>query len=94
MTPALSLRDARLSLRGNAGPVDILRGVSLEVGTGESVGLVGPSGSGKSSLLMLMGGLERATGGEVRALGRDLRGRAAARGARAGRRAPPAPAPG
>lgn len=72
MTPALSLRDARLSLRGNAGPVDILRGVSLEVGTGESVGLVGPSGSGKSSLLMLMGGLERATGGEVRALGRDL----------------------
>ncbi len=39
---------------------------------GETLGLVGPSGSGKSSLLMLMGGLERATGGTVTALGHDL----------------------
>ena len=70
--PALSLTDARLTLRGNAGPVDILRGITLSVVAGESVGLVGPSGSGKSSLLMLMGGLEQATGGEVRALGHDL----------------------
>ena len=70
--PALSLTDARLTLRGNAGPVDILRGITLSVVGGESVRLVGPSGSGKSSLLMLMGGLEQATGGEVRALGHDL----------------------
>ncbi|NAZ37507.1 ATP-binding cassette domain-containing protein [Rubellimicrobium sp. CFH 75288] len=70
--PVLSLRDARLTLEGNAGPVEILRGITLEVAAGESVGLVGPSGSGKSSLLMLMGGLERATGGTVRALGHDL----------------------
>jgi putative spermidine/putrescine transport system ATP-binding protein len=70
--PALSLTDARLTLRGNAGPVDILRGITLSVVAGESVGLVGPSGSGKSSLLMLMGGLEQATGGEVRVLGQDL----------------------
>jgi putative ABC transport system ATP-binding protein len=70
--PALSLAEARLTLRGNAGPVEILRGVTLSVASGESVGLVGPSGSGKSSLLMLMGGLEQATGGEVRALGHDL----------------------
>ncbi len=69
---ALSLRDARLTLKGNAGPVEILRGITLEVAQGEAVGLVGPSGSGKSSLLMLMGGLEKATGGEVRALGQDL----------------------
>jgi len=70
--PVLSLKDARLTLQGNAGPVDILRGISLEVERGQSVGLVGPSGSGKSSLLMLMGGLERATGGSVMALGHDM----------------------
>ncbi len=61
--PILSLKDAALSLEGNAGRVDILRGITLDVARGESLGLVGPSGSGKSSLLMLMGGLERATGG-------------------------------
>jgi putative ABC transport system ATP-binding protein len=70
--PVLSLRDATLSLKGNAGPVDILRGITLDIDAGTSVGLVGPSGSGKSSLLMLMGGLERATGGVVSALGQDL----------------------
>ena len=70
--PVLSLSDTRLSLDGNAGRVDILHGITLDVVKGETVALTGPSGSGKSSLLMLMGGLERATGGEVRALGRDL----------------------
>jgi len=70
--PVLSLKDAALTLQGNAGPVDILRGITLNVMRGETVGLVGPSGSGKSSLLMLMGGLERATSGEVHALGHDL----------------------
>jgi putative ABC transport system ATP-binding protein len=70
--PVLRLSEARLSLRGNAGLVDILNGITLDVARGESLGLVGPSGSGKSSLLMLMGGLERATGGTVLALGHDL----------------------
>ena len=70
--PVLSLHDVRLTLRSNAGAVDILRGISLDVAAHEIVGLVGPSGSGKSSLLMVMGGLEQATGGRVSALGRDL----------------------
>jgi putative ABC transport system ATP-binding protein len=68
----MALRDARLTLAGNAGPVEILKGITLEVDRGETLGLVGPSGSGKSSLLMLMGGLERASGGQVTALGQDL----------------------
>lgn len=70
--PVLALTDARLTLAGNAGPVEVLRGITLTVARGQTVGLVGPSGSGKSSLLMLMGGLERATGGTVTALGQDL----------------------
>ena len=68
----LSLRDVRLVLDGNAGPLEILKGITLDIRRGESLGLVGPSGSGKSSLLMLMGGLERATSGRIVALGHDL----------------------
>ena len=70
--PVLSLKDASLSLDGNAGRVDILHGITLDVAQGDTLGLIGPSGSGKSSLLMLMGGLEMATGGTITALGRDL----------------------
>ncbi|MEL6464314.1 MAG: ABC transporter ATP-binding protein [Pseudomonadota bacterium] len=70
--PVLSLKDAALCLDGNAGRVDILHGITLDIAKGETVGLVGPSGSGKSSLLMIMGGLERATSGTVQALGQDL----------------------
>ncbi|WP_133485695.1 ABC transporter ATP-binding protein [Aliiroseovarius marinus] len=71
-TPVLSLRDVRLTLGNNAGRTEILKGIDLNVTTGETVGLTGPSGSGKSSLLMLMGGLDQATGGAVLALGQDL----------------------
>lgn len=71
-SPVIVLTNVELTLRGNAGPVNILRGVTLAVKKGETLGLVGPSGSGKSSLLMLMGGLESATGGAVTALGQDL----------------------
>ena len=65
---------ARLALDGNAGRVEILHGIDLAVAKGETVALTGPSGSGKSSLLMLLGGLERATEGRVEVLGRDLSG--------------------
>lgn len=71
-SPILSLTDVTLSLEGNAGLVRILHGISLDVHKGETLGLIGPSGSGKSSLLMLMGGLERATSGRITALSQDL----------------------
>ena len=68
----IHVRDLRLTVRADAGPVNILAGVDLDVGAGESVGIVGPSGSGKTSLLMVLAGLERATGGQVRVAGQDL----------------------
>ncbi|MFN3662995.1 ABC transporter ATP-binding protein [Yoonia sp.] len=70
--PVLTIEDVNLSLDGNAGRVDILHDIVLTVAQGETLGLVGPSGSGKSSLLMLMGGLEQATSGRIMALGQDL----------------------
>lgn len=70
--PILSLKDVTLTLEGNAGPVEILHDISLDVENGTSLGLIGPSGSGKSSLLMVMGGLERATTGTVTCMGQNL----------------------
>ncbi|MCH2093980.1 MAG: ATP-binding cassette domain-containing protein [Rhodobacteraceae bacterium] len=68
----VSLQDVTLSLKSNAGLVEILHGIDVSVHKGETLGLIGPSGSGKSSLLMIMGGLERATTGKVAVLGHDL----------------------
>ena len=62
------------SVASAGGPVNILRGVDLEVSSGEALGLVGPSGSGKTSLLMLLAGLERPGGGTLRVAGRNLAG--------------------
>jgi putative ABC transport system ATP-binding protein len=66
------LKDVTLTLNSRAGPVEILRGVDLSVAEGQSVALVGPSGSGKSSLLMVMTGLEAATSGQVLIAGHDF----------------------
>ena len=68
----LSLSNASLTLDGNAGKVDILHDITLDVTQGETLGLLGPSGSGKSSLLMLMGGLEQVRSGTITALGQKL----------------------
>ncbi len=70
----ISLTDIGLKLAGNAGMVEVLSGISLNVEKGASIGLVGPSGSGKSSLLMIMGGLEQPTSGKIEVLGQNIGG--------------------
>ena len=68
----IAARDVTLTLSSLAGQVEILRGVDLEVGAGEAVAILGPSGSGKSSLMALLAGLERATSGAVQVAGQDF----------------------
>jgi putative ABC transport system ATP-binding protein len=70
--PLVVLEDVHLTLGSAAGPVNILRGVSLEIDAGETVSLLGPSGSGKSTVMMVVGGLERPSAGRVRIDGNDL----------------------
>ncbi len=61
----IKLSDVSLTLESGAGPVNILKDINFKVQQGQSVGIVGPSGSGKSSLMSLMTGLEQATTGDV-----------------------------
>src|SRR5688572_14625075 len=69
---SIEIEDVRLTLASAAGPVNILNGVSLSVGRGEALALLGPSGSGKSSLLMVAAGLEAASSGRVSVAGQRL----------------------
>ncbi|MGP1281374.1 MAG: ABC transporter ATP-binding protein [Parasphingopyxis sp.] len=72
--PAIAIRatNVTLSLGTQAAPVDILRGIDLEIVSGESLAILGPSGSGKSSLMAILSGLERASGGAVTVSGVDF----------------------
>jgi putative ABC transport system ATP-binding protein len=72
--PLVQVRNLRLTVPSAAGPVNILRGIDLDIDSGEAVGIVGPSGSGKTSLLMLLAGLEQASAGSIRLGGRELTG--------------------
>jgi putative ABC transport system ATP-binding protein len=63
--PLVQVRNLHLTVPSAAGPVNILRGIDLDIGVGEAVGIIGPSGSGKTSLLMVLAGLERATSGQI-----------------------------
>lgn len=68
----ISARDLKLTLGDAAAPVEILRGIDIDVGEGEVLALLGPSGSGKSSLMAVLSGLERASGGSLEVAGQDF----------------------
>ena len=77
LTPAtqdmvIAARDVTLQLGDAAAPTQVLRGIDLEIARGSSVALLGPSGSGKSSLMAVLSGLEQATDGEVLVDGLDF----------------------
>ena len=70
--PVIMLDKARLALSSAEGMVEILRGISLSIEAGETVGVLGPSGAGKTSLLMIMAGLESLTGGSISLAENDI----------------------
>ena len=77
--PAIQALALTLTLGSSAGgeataAVPILRGLSLTIPTGQTVALLGPSGSGKSSLMAVLAGLERATSGQLTVAGADFTG--------------------
>jgi lipoprotein-releasing system ATP-binding protein len=63
--PTVEVRHVTRRFNAGAGPVEVLRDITLEIGAGESLAVTGPSGSGKSTLLQIMGTLDRPTSGEV-----------------------------
>ena len=68
----IDARDLRLTLGEGSGAVEILRGVDLAVPRGQTLALLGPSGSGKSSLMAVLSGLERASGGALSVAGQNF----------------------
>lgn len=85
----IEARNLTLSLGEGDGRVEVLRGIDLSIERGDSVALLGPSGSGKSSLLSILSGLERASSGSLHVAGADFaalseNGLAAARRGRIG----------
>lgn len=63
--PLISLEGVRKIYKTKAGPLEVLKGVNLQVNKGEFMAIVGPSGSGKSTMINMITGIDRPTEGEV-----------------------------
>jgi putative ABC transport system ATP-binding protein len=70
--PAIDATNLTLTLGDADSAVDVLRGIDLTVPQGQTLALLGPSGSGKSSLMAVLTGLERATSGALTVAGEDF----------------------
>ena len=70
--PAIAAHNLTLSLGQGDSAVEVLRGIDLIVPHGQTLALLGPSGSGKSSLMAVLSGLERASGGSLQVAGEDF----------------------
>jgi len=70
----LKLNDIHLKFKTHGHDVNILKGINLDIAAGRSVAILGPSGSGKSSLMSIMSGLERQTEGQVEVAGQSFEG--------------------
>lgn len=71
-SPAITASNLTLTLGNGDSAVDVLRGIDLTVPPGQTLALLGPSGSGKSSLMAVLSGLERATSGTLTVAGEDF----------------------
>jgi len=65
MKSLLELQDIYLNYKTENTLVEVIKGVNLKINSGENVAVVGKSGSGKTSLIMLIAGLENATSGKI-----------------------------
>jgi putative ABC transport system ATP-binding protein len=72
MSDLLELQDIHLNYKTESTAVEVIRGVSLKINSNESVAIVGKSGSGKTSLIMLIAGLERPNSGKIIFEGEDI----------------------
>jgi lipoprotein-releasing system ATP-binding protein len=72
LRPLIAVQGLTKSFRTGLGVVDVLKGVSMSIHSGERVAIVGASGAGKTTFMHLLGGLDRPTTGTITFDGRDI----------------------
>nr|HMQ56584.1 ATP-binding cassette domain-containing protein [Anaerolineae bacterium] len=70
--PIIQVKNVVKKFKVGSDEVTILKGISFDVHPGEFVSIVGPSGNGKSTLLNMITGIDRPSGGDISVTGRDV----------------------